>query len=112
MIAFEKEFLRWMLSDGSGAMLLENKPRGESDLQVEWVVSKSFAHELETCMYFGGEKDAEKGTSVMEDPIFRRGIGAERDHEHEAGYLPARKHMCQFAVKWLAEVLEEKEDRH
>ena len=25
-IAFEKDFLRWMLSDGAGAMLLENKP--------------------------------------------------------------------------------------
>lgn len=26
ILAFEKDFLRWMLSDGAGAFLLQNKP--------------------------------------------------------------------------------------
>jgi 3-oxoacyl-[acyl-carrier-protein] synthase-3 len=26
-LAFEKDFLRWMLSDGAGAMLLQPQPR-------------------------------------------------------------------------------------
>ena len=56
IIAFKKEFLRWMLSDGASAMLLENKPRGEMSLKLEWMEAFSYAHELETCMYAGGEK--------------------------------------------------------
>ncbi|WP_428224379.1 beta-ketoacyl-ACP synthase III [Flavobacterium sp.] len=56
IIAFKKDFLRWMLSDGAGAFLLENKPRGERSLKVEWMESYSYAHELEACMYAGGDK--------------------------------------------------------
>ncbi len=60
IIGFEKEFLRWMLSDGAAATLLSNKhnPDGIS-LKIEWLEICSFANELETCMYVGGEKDAE-----------------------------------------------------
>jgi 3-oxoacyl-[acyl-carrier-protein] synthase III len=55
-IAFEKDFLRWMLSDGAGALLLENKPRGTQSLHIHWIELSSGAHELPTCMYAGGEK--------------------------------------------------------
>lgn len=57
IIAFKKEFLRWMLSDGAGAMLLENKKNTVGiSLKIDWMEAYSFAHELETCMYSGGEK--------------------------------------------------------
>ena len=56
IIAFKKDFLRWMLSDGAGAFLLENKPKGEISLRIEWMESFSYAYELETCMYAGGDK--------------------------------------------------------
>ncbi|MEO8237054.1 MAG: beta-ketoacyl-ACP synthase III [Flavobacterium sp.] len=57
IIAFKKDFLRWMLSDGAGAFLLENKPReGTISLKIEWMESYSYAFELETCMYAGGDK--------------------------------------------------------
>lgn len=56
IIAFRKDFLRWMLSDGAGAFLLETKPNGTNPLRVEWTASDSFAFELETCMYAGGDK--------------------------------------------------------
>lgn len=56
ILAFKKDFLRWMLSDGAGAFLLENKPRGEMSLKIEWMEAYSFAHELEACMYAGGDK--------------------------------------------------------
>ena len=58
-IAFEKDFLRWMLSDGAGAVLLENKPSGPLSLKVEWVELSSAAHELPVCMYSGAEKNAD-----------------------------------------------------
>ncbi|HEY0664864.1 MAG TPA: beta-ketoacyl-ACP synthase III [Gallionella sp.] len=56
-IAFEKDFLRWMLSDGAGAVLLENKPSGPLSLRVDWVELSSAAHELSSCMYSGAEKN-------------------------------------------------------
>lgn len=56
IIAFKKDFLRWMLSDGAGAFLLENKPSGDISLKIEWMESYSYAFELETCMYAGGDK--------------------------------------------------------
>jgi len=56
-IAFEKDFLRWMLSDGAGAFLMENKknPHGIS-LKVEWIEACSFANSKETCLYMAADK--------------------------------------------------------
>lgn len=63
VIAFEKDFLRWMLSDGAGAVLLENKPSEEGiSVRICWVDGISYAHELEACMYAGALK--EKGILV------------------------------------------------
>ncbi len=57
IVAFKREFLRWMLSDGAGALLLENKPRENStSLRVEWIDFYSYAHQIEACMYSGCEK--------------------------------------------------------
>jgi len=56
ILAFNKDFLRWMLSDGAGAMLLENEPKGNLPLKIEWMEGFSYAFEMETCMYAGGEK--------------------------------------------------------
>lgn len=57
IIAFKKDFLRWMLSDGAGALLLQDSPNENAvSLRIEWMESYSYAHELETCMYAGGEK--------------------------------------------------------
>ncbi len=55
-IAFEKEFLRWMLSDGAAAALLQNKPGEGLSLKIEWIEVASFANKMDTCMYAGGEK--------------------------------------------------------
>ena len=63
IIAFEKDFLRWMLSDGAGALLLENKPRKDAlSLKIEWLEIKSYANQFETCMYAGSSKN-EDGTT-------------------------------------------------
>ena len=61
-IAFEKDFLRWMLSDGAVAALVQDKPNVDRlSLKIEWIDVKSFANELETCMYSGCTKN-EDGT--------------------------------------------------
>lgn len=56
ILGFNKEFLRWMLSDGAGAVLLESEPKGKNPLKIEWMDGYSYAFELDTCMYAGGEK--------------------------------------------------------
>lgn len=56
ILGFNKEFLRWMLSDGAGAVLLETEPKGKNPLKIEWMDGYSYAFELDTCMYAGGEK--------------------------------------------------------
>jgi 3-oxoacyl-[acyl-carrier-protein] synthase-3 len=56
ILSFNKEFLRWMLSDGAAAVLLESEPNGKTPLKIEWMEGYSYAHEMETCMYAGGEK--------------------------------------------------------
>ena len=59
IIAFEKDFLRFMLSDGAGAALLQDMPNPTGlSLKIEWVEQRSFAHELPACMYAGAIKDA------------------------------------------------------
>ncbi len=57
-IAFQKDFLRWMLSDGASSFLMSDKPneRGLS-LRIDWIEGVSYAHEMQTCMYMGAEKE-------------------------------------------------------
>ncbi|NOY49637.1 MAG: beta-ketoacyl-ACP synthase III [Chlorobi bacterium] len=57
-IAFEKDFLRWMLSDGACAALLQTKPNTSNpSLRIEWIDIKSYANQLETCMFAGCVKN-------------------------------------------------------
>lgn len=50
-LAFDKDFLRYMLSDGSAALILsENKPEGLS-LKIEGIEMISYANEQPACMY-------------------------------------------------------------
>jgi len=57
-LAFEKDFLRWMLSDGAGAVLLEAQPRGHGrSLRIDWIETFSYAGEMEACMYAGAVKN-------------------------------------------------------
>ena len=56
-LAFDADFLRWMLSDGAGAAFLSNRPAEDGlSLRIDWIDLLSFAHELETCMYAGATK--------------------------------------------------------
>ncbi|MDR1729242.1 MAG: beta-ketoacyl-ACP synthase III [Prevotellaceae bacterium] len=60
VIAFEKDFLRFMLSDGAGACLLSDVPnRNGISLKIECIETISFANELKACMYQGADKNEE-----------------------------------------------------
>jgi len=57
-IAFEKDFLRWMLSDGAGAVLLQDRPNAQGlSLRIDWLDIISFADQMPACMYAGAEMD-------------------------------------------------------
>jgi 3-oxoacyl-[acyl-carrier-protein] synthase-3 len=58
-LSFDMDFLRWMLSDGAGALLLEPAPRRGLNLRVEWIEVFSYANELPACMYMGAEKNGD-----------------------------------------------------
>lgn len=61
-LAFEADFLRWMLSDGAGAMFLAPNPAPDRlNLKVEWLEILSHANEMAPCMYAGAVK-REDGT--------------------------------------------------
>jgi 3-oxoacyl-[acyl-carrier-protein] synthase-3 len=61
-ISFEKDFLRWMLSDGAGAFLVSNiKNEKGISLRIDWLEGVSYAHQVEACMYMASEK-LEDGT--------------------------------------------------
>lgn len=70
-LAFEKDFLRWMLSDGAGAWLVKNTPRKNGlSLRIEWVYQRSYANQQTVCMYAGGDKQ-EDGSLLgwMDQPL-------------------------------------------
>jgi len=53
-LAFEAEFLRWTLSDGSGAVLVEPRPNTHRpSLRIEWIDLCSYADRFKSCMTAG-----------------------------------------------------------
>ena len=61
-LGFDSEFLRWMLSDGAGAFLIQNHPNSTGiSLKVEWIEMVSHANAYPVCMYAGtNNKTAQK----------------------------------------------------
>ena len=51
--SFEENFLRWMLSDGAGAALIEKMPADSLSLHIEGIEISSLAHRLPACMFAG-----------------------------------------------------------
>ncbi|PLY06956.1 MAG: hypothetical protein C0624_03985 [Desulfuromonas sp.] len=59
-LSFEADFLRWMLSDGAGAVFLSPQANPDTvSLRIDWIDILSFANDMETCMYAGAEKQSD-----------------------------------------------------
>jgi 3-oxoacyl-[acyl-carrier-protein] synthase-3 len=91
-IAFEKDFLRWMLSDGAGAVWMSDRPKGTGNsLRIDWIFQKSYAGDLEPCMYGGAEKMADGSLKGWRE------------------YLPQEwLEQCIFAIKQDVKLLNDK----
>ena len=59
---FDAHFLRWMLSDGAGALLLTDKPVAHKNVRIKinWIHQKSFAGDYPVCMQLGLTEDRSK----------------------------------------------------
>lgn len=66
---FSSEFLRWMLSDGAGAWLLESAPRGRC-LRVDWIRSFSHADAFPVCMSIGMPTNREDARTWQDYPTY------------------------------------------
>lgn len=69
--SFDADFLRFMLSDGAGAMLLERRVNDQGlSLRIEWIELVSHAHERPVCMYTGlvDKDDPRAGNSWLDYP--------------------------------------------
>lgn len=66
---FNSEFLRWMLSDGAGAWLLESAPRGRC-LRVDWMRGFSHADAFPVCMGIGMPTDINDTRTWQDYPTY------------------------------------------
>jgi 3-oxoacyl-[acyl-carrier-protein] synthase-3 len=109
MLAFEKEFLRWMLSDGAAAVLLQTEPaKDRLSFRVEWIDLCSYAHIRETCMYAGAEKD-ETGelhgwTSFSEEEWLSSSIFSIKQDTRQLG-----ENITQLGGQFYKETLEKRQ---
>lgn len=67
----DSHFLRWMLSDGAGAVVVEFQPHpSRISLRVDWVRHVSLAHQHDVCMRAGMDgPSAEVGTTWQDVPV-------------------------------------------
>jgi len=68
-LTFDEDFLRWMLSDGAGALLLESQPRRGLNLRIEWLDIFSYANELPTCMYMGADQRLRQDVRLLNEAV-------------------------------------------
>jgi 3-oxoacyl-[acyl-carrier-protein] synthase-3 len=73
-IGFEKDFLRWMLSDGAGAALVRDEPNADRlSLRIDWIDSISHSGDMPVCMYGGGANMRDDGSlqywHEVDDPL-------------------------------------------
>ncbi|MGW4741978.1 3-oxoacyl-[acyl-carrier-protein] synthase III C-terminal domain-containing protein [Nocardia xishanensis] len=61
-LPMETAFLRYMLSDGAGAAVVQDRPQPDGiSLRIDWISLTSYANTEKTCMYFGSKNnDCEK----------------------------------------------------
>jgi 3-oxoacyl-[acyl-carrier-protein] synthase-3 len=65
ILAPDAEFLRWTLSDGAAAALLEPRPATHGlSLRIDWISIRSFADRFAPCMVAGGVKDEGGATTA------------------------------------------------
>lgn len=107
-VSFGKEFIRWMLSDGAGAFLMETKknPDGLS-LKVEWIEACSFASTRETCMCQAADKQSDGSIKSYMD-FSPREIMEHSVMSIKQDIKSLRENIVPLGFKKLSEILHER----
>jgi len=118
-LAFEKDFLRWMLSDGAGAVWLSPEADGPVSLRIDWIEQRSFANELPACMYAGARKrddgtlqgwrEVDSMQELVNDSLFavKQDVRLLNEHiveytvEHMLPLVRARRDLDAGQVDWF-----------
>ncbi|MFZ0012736.1 MAG: iron-containing redox enzyme family protein [Acidimicrobiia bacterium] len=83
---FDAEFLRWMLSDGAGAVVIEGEPRSDGlSLRIDWSHLVSHADRFPVCMYAGTSSPGSVAAGSTWQDVSSPGLA------HEAGMLDLRQ---------------------
>jgi 3-oxoacyl-[acyl-carrier-protein] synthase III len=110
VLAFESDFLRWMVSDAAGAVFLSRTANGGGkSLRVDWIEHISYASRLETCMYAGGVKNEDGSVTGWRqlDSLREALDGNYLSLKQDAGLL--NEQIVKVAVDWaLAAVIEKR----
>ncbi|MBB5916012.1 3-oxoacyl-[acyl-carrier-protein] synthase-3 [Nocardia transvalensis] len=57
-LPMETAFLRYMLSDGAGAVVVRDEPNPEGvSLRIDWITLTSYANTEQACMFFGSNSN-------------------------------------------------------
>jgi 3-oxoacyl-[acyl-carrier-protein] synthase III len=76
-LGFDVEFLRWMLSDGAGAAVLQRAPDVPGlCFEVDWIELKSYANLHGPCMYVGPENNGGRIASWLDYPSYHAAADA------------------------------------
>ncbi|MGL4610535.1 MAG: 3-oxoacyl-[acyl-carrier-protein] synthase III C-terminal domain-containing protein [Trueperaceae bacterium] len=101
---FMSTFLRFMLSDGAGACLLEPQPSPDGiSLKVDWTYSRSFANEAPLCMHLPSQSPLVlsqdvKILSKYMAPLSERVVGEALNKYNETldSYTAVLPHMSSY----------------
>ena len=104
-VDFDSHFLRWMLSDGSGALVLSNEPKPEGlSLKLNFIHSRSFSGDFPTCMQIGAPLDGSEN-SYLDYPSLS-------EAEKDGAYLLRQNirilpHLFDVAASEMVKLVEE-----
>ncbi len=89
-LPFETEFLRWMLSDGAGALVLEPAPSDTGlSLEIEHITLTSHAGQFPPCMFVGNKAEVLSSPSVgwLDHPDYETASAAGAINLHQTTEL-------------------------
>lgn len=85
-LPFDVAFLRYMLSDGAGAAVIQDRPAQSGvSYRIEWVTNTSYAHTTDPCMYVGSTGQEGETRSWQDYPTV--------DEAARVGALSLRQNM-------------------
>ena len=120
ILAFESDFLRWMLSDAAGAVFLSPKKNDNGiSLRMDWIEHVSYAGQMDTCMYAGGYKNEDgsvtgwRALDSLEEALANNYFALKQDTEllgdhvirltvsEGLGRAAARRNVCASDIDWF-----------